>query len=306
MASNDQIVGTGKYIDTKKAPKEQQIISGKTEAEKAPKEQRIISSEADTECMNQINRMNDSVNIALRNFADALSKLDPLDIPFNETDDTSETDSDDKPNSHRVMTQHEKEKERERAKERAKERERTQQLKIFQPNVPSRTISSFSEPLVRKVHRPPKPKKKSCNTLFWGIALDKEKIKKHRPIELALKANPELMILNDMHTILLYVGKSSSIAEEEKFEPHRNKMCGITIDGHGVSSKALALSVKKMYFIFDLLPVPSYANKQFVTVALAPMIKSAEAVKVFEKDKGTIVGYSGDDQLTLVGQLIKY
>lgn len=145
-----------------------------------------------------------------------------------------------------------------------------------------------------------KPKKKERKTLFWGVGLDTKKVKEYEPIKKFLEEHEELIPLRSVHTTLLYVGRVDN-EDEELYIPFRYKKCVLTIGGYGYSEKAVALKVESIKFDDDS-NVPTFAETQHITVALAKDIKAVESVKTL-RGEGEMVEF--DMVLELEGKIFK-
>jgi 2'-5' RNA ligase len=152
--------------------------------------------------------------------------------------------------------------------------------------------------------------KKQRKTLYWCIELDAEIIKNHDLIKKSLEENSEeLTPLKQMHTTLLYVGRKDD-ERENVFEEHKQKLCNVTISGHGVSTDAIALKVSKLEFapnnelnnIINITDkVPTFAVVQHVTVALNNKkgVKAMDSIKAFEE--GVFIPY--DNEFVVTGKI---
>lgn len=149
-------------------------------------------------------------------------------------------------------------------------------------------------------------KKKQRKTLYWGIKFPQETVDTilNFPQITESLVDKNLIPLKEMHTTLLYVGRKDDPREDD-FVKYKNKLCKITVTGHGVSENAIALRVDKMEFTDETIVtevVPSFATVQHVTVALSSGTKAVDSIKSFSE--GTVIEYS--EPLVLFGSVWRY
>lgn len=143
--------------------------------------------------------------------------------------------------------------------------------------------------------------KKPRKTLYWGVKLDINAILEHELIKKSLDEKSNLIPLQYMHSTVLYVGRKED-EREISFTEHKERLCYVTVNGHGLSDFALALRVGEIKFVDDAETVPSFNLIQHVTVALAKDVKAVESIKSF--DEGTIIEY--EQNLVLTGTLKQF
>jgi hypothetical protein len=146
-----------------------------------------------------------------------------------------------------------------------------------------------------------KPKLKPCQTAYWGIQLD-NKIFEHEEVQLRLNAYLTLCPLKDIHSTLLYVGKRSS-EKEQTFIDLEHNVCKLVIDGIGVNSKAMALSVKSIKMLSSETDVPTYAEKQHITLALDEHTQPRHSVLTLN-DKSTFTLLA--NEIEIYGKIRRY
>jgi 2'-5' RNA ligase len=128
--------------------------------------------------------------------------------------------------------------------------------------------------------------KKKDLTSYWGIELDIELF--NNPVILKeLKERSHLVHNNKIHSTLLFVGKKVD-DREDVFKQIEGKECYLTIDRYGITDDAMALGVKELKFVDDILSdvkVPSYATVQHITMALNKdkNILAKDSIKSFEQ-----------------------
>lgn len=142
-------------------------------------------------------------------------------------------------------------------------------------------------------------KTKKNLTSYWGVSLSESILESNDTIAQLLILNPQLKPLKKIHSTLLFVGKKVD-PTEEIFKDLVDKECTLTVDAVGYSENAMALSVRSITYDNDQ-PMPTYAVKQHITLALKAGTKAFESVKTLQGE-GTVV----DLDLILTGTVHRY
>lgn len=133
-------------------------------------------------------------------------------------------------------------------------------------------------------------KSKKNLTAYWGIKLSTD-LFDNDIIKEKLTLQPQLVMRNELHSTLLYVGKKPDIFNENIFKPLENVICTLIINCIGLTSDAMALGVKSIKYEsinldgqIDLIDMPTFADKQHITIALKPGIAAKDSVLTLNND----------------------
>lgn len=123
-----------------------------------------------------------------------------------------------------------------------------------------------------------KKQQKRNKTAYWGIELPTIQ---NDILDVALKANTNLVPLTKIHSTLLYVGKKDN-ENEKLFVEHESKECVLTITSFGISEFALCLKVDSIVFTDNKTEVPTCATIQHVTYALSEGTKAMDSINALK------------------------
>ena len=150
------------------------------------------------------------------------------------------------------------------------------------------------------------PKKSKKNlTSYWGVSLNLSIVTENAELQSFLKSHDNLILLEKIHSTLLFVGKKEN-DNERVFIPLEGKLCQLEIIGFGSSESAIALDVKSITYKNDAnesTDVPSFATKQHVTIALSKGTKAVESVKTL-LGEGTYTKF--DKPIIVTGTVKRY